>query len=111
MREVFDELDRRLSRLLPENGGASVNELATRLKISPPTDRTRLKSLLKANLLKIAGVLNVSEYPELISAIIGIHTNGRGTLNGIARWMLELPFVTSVSIVTGRYDIIAEVPS
>lgn len=109
MREVFDKLDRRLSRLLAENGGASVNELAVRLQISPPTVRARLKSLVEGNLLKIVGVLNVSERPELISAIIGIHANGRGTLNEIARRMSELPFVTSVCIVTGRYDIIAEV--
>lgn len=109
MREVFDKLDRRLSRLLAANGGASVNELASRLQVSPPTVRARLKSLVEGNLLKIMGVLNVSERPELISAIIGIHANGGGALNEIARRMSELPFVTSVSIVTGRYDIIAEV--
>lgn len=109
VREVFDKLDRRLSRLLSENGDASVNELAAQLRISPPTVRTRLKSLVDGNLLKIVGVLNVSERPELIGAIIGIHANGRGRLNEIARRMSELPFVTSVSIVTGRYDIIAEV--
>src|SRR5690606_11809065 len=68
-----------------------------------------LKTLVEGNLLRIVGVLNVSERPELISAIIGIHASGRGTLDEIARRMAELPFVTSVSIVTGRYDIIAEV--
>ncbi len=109
MRDVFDRLDRRLSRTLSENGWESVNDLAKRLDISPPTARGRLKSLVERNLLKIVGVLNVSERPELISAIIGVHANGRGTLNEIARRMSELPFVTSVSIVTGRYDIIAEV--
>lgn|GEM_PF-153292 len=109
MREVFDKLDRRLSRLLAENGGAPVNELAMQLQISPPTVRARMKSLMQGNLLKIVGVLNVAERPELISAIIGIHANGRGTLDAIARRMSELPFVTSVSIVTGRYDIIVEV--
>ena len=109
MREVFDRVDRRLSRLLAENGGASVNDLAARLEVSPPTVRARLKALVGAGLLKIVGVLNVSERPELISAIIGIHANGRGKLDEIARRMSELPFVTSVSIVTGRYDLIAEV--
>lgn len=109
LREVFDKLDRRLSRLLSEHGGASVNDLAARLKVSPPTVRARLKSLVEGNLLRIVGVLNVSERPELISAIIGIHANGQGRLNDIMRRMSELPFVTSVSIVTGRYDIIAEV--
>lgn len=72
VREVFDRVDRRLSRLLAENGGASVNDLAARLEVSPPTVRARLKALVGAGLLKIVGVLNVSERPELISAIIGI---------------------------------------
>jgi DNA-binding Lrp family transcriptional regulator len=53
--------------------------------------------------------VNVSERPELIVAILGIHANGQGRLNEIARKMSELPFVTSVSIVTGRYDILCEV--
>nr|WP_154337920.1 Lrp/AsnC family transcriptional regulator [Paracoccus sp. S-4012] len=109
VREVFDKLDRRLSRILSEDGDASVNALASRLQISPPTVRARMKSLVEGNLLKIVGVLNVSERPELISAIIGIHANGRGRLSEIAQRMSELPFVTSVGIVTGRYDIIAEV--
>ena len=109
MRDVFDKLDRRLTRLLSGNGGASVNALATQLQITPPTVRARLKSLVEGNLLKIVGVLNVSERPELISAIIGIHANARGSLDEIARRMSDLPFVTSVSIVTGRYDLIAEV--
>lgn len=109
MREVFDKLDRRLSRLLSLDGGASVNDLAARLEVSPPTVRARLRALLGANLLKIVGVLNVAERPELISAIVGIHANGQGRLDEIAARMAALPFVTSVSIVTGRYDIIAEV--
>jgi len=46
MREVFDELDRRPSRLLSENEGALVNELATRLQISPLSVRARLTSEL-----------------------------------------------------------------
>lgn len=109
MRVVFDRLDRRLTRLLSGNGAASVNDLATRLQVTPPTVRARMRSLVDGGILKIVGVLNVSERPELISAIIGIHVNARGALNEIAQRMSDLPFVTSVSIVTGRYDIIAEV--
>ena len=109
MQDLFDKVDRRLVRLLSEDGREGAGELAVRLGVSPPTVRARLKSLIGRNLLKVVGVLNLSERPELISAIIGVHANGRGQLNEIARQMSELPFVTSVSIVTGRYDIIAEV--
>lgn len=109
MRSPLDRIDRRLARLLSEDGRDGANVLAERLDLSPPTVRARMKALIERNLLKVVGVLNVSERPELISAIIGIHANGQGKLNDIARRMSELPFVTSVSIVTGRYDIIAEV--
>lgn len=109
MRDDFDKVDRKLAKLLADDGREGVNDLARRMDLSPPTVRARLKSMLERNLLKIVGVLNVSERPELISAIIGIHAHGRGELDDIAQRLSKLPFVTSVSIVTGRYDIIAEV--
>jgi Lrp/AsnC family transcriptional regulator, regulator for asnA, asnC and gidA len=109
MREKLDRADRRLVKLLSREGREGVNDLAAQLGVSPPTVRSRLKALLERNLLKIVGVLNVAERPELIVAIIGIHANGHGRLDEIAKRMAELPFVTSVSIVTGRYDLVAEV--
>jgi DNA-binding Lrp family transcriptional regulator len=109
MREKFNRADRRLAKLLSREGREGVNDLAAQLDLSAPTVRSRLKTLIERNLLKIVGVLNVAERPELITAIIGIHANGHGRLDEIAERMAELPFVTSVSIVTGRYDLIAEV--
>jgi DNA-binding Lrp family transcriptional regulator len=109
MREKFNRADRRLAKLLSREGREGVNDLAAQLNLSAPTVRSRLKTLIERNLLKIVGVLNVAERPELIIAIIGIHANGHGRLDEIAKRMAELPFVTSVSIVTGRYDLIAEV--
>ena len=109
MRATFDHIDRRLSKLLSDDGRDGANGLAERFDLSAPTVRARLKSLIERGLFKIVGVVNVSERPELVSAIIGIHANGHGKLNQLARKMSELPFVTSVSIVTGRYDMIAEV--
>jgi Lrp/AsnC family transcriptional regulator for asnA, asnC and gidA len=109
MREILDRVDRRLARLLSLDGRESVNDLAVQLGLSAPTVRSRLKTLIDRNRLKIVGVLNVAERPELIVAIIGIHANGHGRLDEIANRMADLPFVTSVSIVTGRYDLIAEV--
>lgn len=109
MRALLDRVDRRLAKLLSQDGREGPAGLAARLDLSPPTVRARLKSLVERNLVKIVGLVNVSERPELICAIVGIHANGQGTLDEIARKMSDLPFVTSVSIVTGRYDIIAEV--
>ena len=77
--------------------------------MSVPTIRTRLRNLLDRNLVRIVGLLNLSERPELISAIVGINAQGHGRAREIARRIAELPFVTSASVVTGRFDIIADV--
>jgi Lrp/AsnC family transcriptional regulator for asnA, asnC and gidA len=109
MRAALDKIDRKLVKLLSEDARDGTNLIAERLELSPPTVRARLKALISNKLLKIAGLLNVSERPELIVAILGIHANGNGRLDEVAKKMSELPYVTSVSIVTGRYDLICEV--
>jgi Lrp/AsnC family transcriptional regulator for asnA, asnC and gidA len=55
------------------------------------------------------GLLNLSERPELIAAIVGINANAQGHLDELVKKIGDLPFVTSVSIVTGRFDMIVEV--
>ncbi|HSN79548.1 MAG TPA: Lrp/AsnC family transcriptional regulator [Rhodoferax sp.] len=109
MREFLDTTDRQLTKLLSIDGQDSVNQLADKLQVSPPTVRTRLKSLIEKNVLKIIGLLNLSERPELIAAIVGINANAQGNLDDLMKQIADLPFVTSVSIVTGRFDLIVEV--
>lgn len=70
MREPLDHTDRRLTKLLSSDGQGSVNELADKLQVSPPTVRARLKLLIGKQLLKVVGLLNLSERPELIAAIV-----------------------------------------
>ncbi|MBS9721151.1 Lrp/AsnC family transcriptional regulator [Tianweitania sp. BSSL-BM11] len=109
MRVALDKIDRKLVKLLSTDAREGANQIATRLELSPPTVRARLKSLIEQKLLKIAGLVNVSERPELTVAILGINAYANGRLDEVARKISELPFVTSVSIVTGRYDLICEV--
>ncbi len=109
MREFLDPTDRRLAKLLSSDGQNGVNQLADKLQVSPPTVRTRLRSLVEKNILKIVGLLNLSERPELIAAIVGINANSQGHLDDLMKKIADLPFVTSVSITTGRFDLIVEV--
>ena len=85
------------------------NHVASKISISVPTVRTRLRNLLDRNLVKIVGLLNLTERPELISAIVGINAQGRGHIHEIARRIADLPFVNSASVVTGRFDIIVDI--
>ena len=109
LREHLDQTDRRLVKLLSQDAQLGVNRLAEKMAISVPTVRTRLRNLLDRNLLKIVGLLNLTERPELISAIVGINTQGRGRAREIAQRIAELPFVNSACVVTGRFDIIVDV--
>lgn len=109
MREFLDFTDRRLSKLLSDNAQDGVNQLAKKMQLSAPTVRARLRSLIERNALKIVGLLNLSERPELIGAIVGINANAQGNLDDLIKKMGDLPFVSSVSIVTGRFDLIVEV--
>lgn len=109
MREFFDSTDRRLSKLLSSNAQDSVNQLADKLQLSAPTVRARLRSLINKNILKISGLLNLSERPELIGALVGINANAQGNIDDLMTKIADLPFVSSVSVVTGRFDLMVEV--
>ena len=109
MRELLDSTDRRLAKLLSGDAQDSVNQLASKLQLSAPTVRARLRSLIDKNILKIVGLLNLSERPELIGAVVGINANAQGRLDELMEKIADLPFVTSVSVVTGRFDLIVEV--
>jgi Lrp/AsnC family transcriptional regulator, regulator for asnA, asnC and gidA len=109
MREWFDSTDRRLAKLLSSDARDSANQLADKLQLSGPTVRARLRTLVDKNVLKIVGLLNLSERPELIAAVVGINANAQGHLDELMRKIADLPFVSSVSIVTGRFDLIVEV--
>ena len=109
MRESFDSTDRRLSKLLSGDAQSSINQLADSLQLSAPTVRARLRALINKNVLKIVGLLNLSERPELIGAVVGINANAQGNLDELMKKIGDLPFVTSVSTVTGRFDLMVEV--
>ena len=108
MREILDTTDQRLMKLLSVDAQDSVKQLADKLQLSAPTVRARMRALIKKNAVKVVGMLNLSERPELIGAIVGISANAQGHLDILSKKIAELPFVSSVSIVTGRFDLIVE---
>jgi DNA-binding Lrp family transcriptional regulator len=109
LRYHLHQTDRRLVKLLSQDAELGINHLASKISISVPTVRTRLRNLLDRNLVKIVGLLNLTERPELISAIVGINAQGRGYIHEVARRIADLPFVNSASVVTGRFDIIVDI--
>lgn len=105
----LDDLDKKIIRLLSEDGRVAPATIATRLGVTAPTVRARIKSLEEAGLLKIAGLIDPCGNPGFTTALVGMNVRAYGKLDEIMDKLSQLDGVVSVAVVTGRYDIIAEV--
>jgi Lrp/AsnC family transcriptional regulator for asnA, asnC and gidA len=104
----IDELDHRIIEILAENGRTPNNEIAVKLSISEGTVRNRIKKLTGNDLLKVRGLANPDRATErqLIYILVTLEMTKRW--REIAQKVSELPNVKSVSMVTGRFDLIVE---
>jgi Lrp/AsnC family transcriptional regulator for asnA, asnC and gidA len=108
MKRRLDPLDKALIGTLFADGRLAVSEIAARLSVSAPTVRGRLRGLLGAGVLRVAGLVDASQTPELTTAIVGLSLD-RFNLDEMVERLAALDEVNWAAVVTGRYDIIAEV--
>jgi Lrp/AsnC family transcriptional regulator for asnA, asnC and gidA len=108
MKDKLDALDKSLVSLLADDGRVGVAESAARLGVSAPTVRSRLRQLVEAGVLRVAGVLDPFETRGLTVALVGL-TLGKYSLEEKVGQIADLDEVAWAAVVTGRYDIIAEV--
>lgn len=107
--KALDSLDKKIVRLLTEDGRIPVGDMAARLGVTAPTVRSRIKNLEKTGKLKISGLIDPFEHKDLITALIGMNIISYGKLDEILEKLANLDYITWVAVVTGRYDVIAEV--
>jgi len=105
----LDALDNEIIRLLTEDGRTSMGEMTKKLKVTAPTIRNRIKILEKNGLFKVSGLIDPNKHQETITALVGMSVRSEGKLDEILDRIVELPNVAWAGVVTGRYDIIAEV--
>jgi Lrp/AsnC family transcriptional regulator for asnA, asnC and gidA len=105
----LDTLDNDLIRLLTENGRMPIGEMTKRLKVTAPTIRSRIKSLEEKGLLKVSGIIDPNQHPRLITALVAMSVQSRGKMDEVLEKIARLPNVVWAGVITGRYDIIAEV--
>lgn len=103
-----DETDWKIINLLSEQYLPNIT-IAKKLKLSEGTIRQRIKRMQTAGILKIKALrdTNVLENQQL--AVIGVNVAHSNLLDTKAQEISELPEVVSVSIVSGRYDLLVEV--
>ena len=105
----LDSLDNDIIHLLTENGRMPIGEMAKKLDVTAPTIRNRIKGLEKNGFFKVSGLIDPSRHPEMITALVAMSVRSEGTLDQILEKIAGLPNVAWAGVVTGRYDIVAEV--
>ena len=105
----LDELDNEIIKLLAENGRMPIGEMAKKLDVTAPTVRKRIKVLEKNGLFKVSGLIDPNRHPEMITALVAMSVQSGGKLDQILDKIAHLPNVSWAGVVTGRYDIVAEV--
>jgi Lrp/AsnC family transcriptional regulator for asnA, asnC and gidA len=105
----LDEIDRGIVAALRADGRTNNSVIAARLGIAEGTVRQRMRKLTEAGVVRISALVN----PEIISehqlCMVGLKLSESKRLESAAAEISQLPEVRSVAIVTGRYDLLAEV--
>ncbi|MDZ7667059.1 MAG: Lrp/AsnC family transcriptional regulator [Desulfotignum sp.] len=105
----LDSLDNAIIRMLTKDGRISTGEMAKQLDVTAPTIRKRITALENKGIFKVSGVIDPSRHQEMITALVAMSFHSEGKLNQILDKITQLPNVSWAGVVTGRYDIIAEV--
>jgi len=105
----LDTLDNEIIRLLTKNGRMPIGEIAKKLDVTSPTIRNRIKDLEKNGIFKVSGLIDPSKHQEMITALVAMSVQSNGKLDKILDNIAQLPNVVWAGVVTGRYDVIAEV--
>jgi len=103
-----DETDWSIIRIL-QAGYVPNNTIARDLGISEGTVRARLKKLKDAGILEVKALINPDVLENKQLALIAMHVAEARLLERKAEEVAALENVLSVSIASGRYDLIAEV--
>ena len=105
----LDTLDNEIIRLLTENGRMPIGDMAARLNVTAPTIRSRIKNLEESGMLKVSGLIDPNQQPQMITALVAMSIRSHGKMDQILEKIARLPNVAWAGVSTGRYDIIAEV--
>jgi Lrp/AsnC family transcriptional regulator for asnA, asnC and gidA len=106
---TLDVLDNKIIHLLTEDGRMPIGEMAKRLNVTAPTVRSRIKSLEKNGIFKVSGLIDPRQHGEMLTALVAMSVRSEGKMDQILDKITRLPNVAWAGVVTGRYDILAEV--
>ena len=109
MKSTLDQNDKKLVAALTIDGQQSPGKVADEIGVTAPTVRSRMKNLIAAGALRVAGMVNPMKAKGLTVALVGISLHSHEQLDEKLDQIGSLPRVNWCAVVTGRYDIIVEI--
>jgi len=104
----LDNIDQHIIEAMRKDGREAFAQIAEQLNVSPGMIRQRYNRLVELGYLKVVAVTNPLMMGMRSMALIGIRTDGRKMLQ-VAENVAKIKEVVYLVIVSGRYDIMAEV--
>lgn len=104
----LDSIDQHIIEAMRKDGREAFAQIAEQLNVSPGMIRQRYNRLVELGYLKVVAVTNPLMMGMRTMALIGIRTDGRKMLQ-VAENVAKLNEVVYLVIVSGRYDLMAEV--
>ena len=104
----LDEIYQRILDAMRKDGRAAFAQIAGRLKVSPGMIRQRYNRLVDMGILKVVAISNPLRRGFKTMALVGIRTDGHQMLE-VADAVSKLKEVVYLVVVSGRFDIMAEV--
>jgi Lrp/AsnC family transcriptional regulator for asnA, asnC and gidA len=104
----LDATDQYIIETLRKDGREAFSQIAEQLHVSPGMIRQRYNRLVEMGLLKVVAITNPVQRGFKTMAMIGIRTEGRRMLE-IAEAIAALPEVVYLIVVSGQFDMMAEV--
>lgn len=105
----FDELDMKILSELTKDASISIPQLSKKLNINSSVLYSRIKRLLKRELIKkFTVIINESQLGINIKAAVGINRDPK-LKEPIHKELIRIPEIRSLIEVTGRFDIILSI--
>lgn len=104
----LDETDLKIIETLRKDGRVAFAQIAEQLNVSPGMIRQRYNRLVDSGYLKVAAITNPLRMGLKTMAMIGVRVDGDKMVQ-IAEQIAAFDEVVYIVIVSGRYDILAEV--
>jgi len=104
----LDEIDQHILDAMRKDGRAAFAQIAGKLKVSPGMIRQRYNRLVNMGVLKVVAISNPIQRGFKTMALVGIRTDGIKMLD-VAEQVSKLKEVVYLVVVSGRFDIVAEI--